>query len=437
MDVSSIIYQTENATVFDNHNGTITKRMKYTASTFREISFNDLLARVDSILHPIETIYHADGVDIIYPKTEDFYQAKLDYHTVYEQCIIILAVLERLKIVHLDFRPENIGVINGKLYLRDFGNAYLLRGDTGYISYFRYPVEQIRAPEFVTFGPEDTSKDLRSFIFLQRTFEPTSVIAQDKLDIIPNLNGSQFDTRADVWSFACWFHHYLLGIWPAGSFFQKDELLQKYGIIGQELVNILDQTNYFIRPDACDLAMENDFEVPYVYLQFKEPQFKHEKLYNFRFADVIGKGYDNGEIISQYSDLLLFTQNSSTGDVGENISFFASTEPLSSRTVEVFRSLGTLYFSSFYERDNIKDFVKLVAKPPRLGTWTWKNQFDYIINSQQTDADDTPSIFQGPSLSKEEEEYIDRKFEEFLEGLPDDREEAVAAGILGDESDEE
>lgn len=437
MASSTIIYQTENATVFDNNNGTITKRMKYTASTFREISFNSLLEDVDHILHPIETIYHVNEVDIIYPKTQDLYQAKLDYHTVYKQCIFILAILERLKIVHLDFRPENIGVIGDKLYLRDFGNAYLLRSDTGYISHFRYPVEQIRASEFVTFEQDDASKDLRSFIFLQRTFEPATVIGQDKLNIIHDLNGSQFDTRADIWSFACWFHQYLFGIWPRGSFFQKDELLQKYGIIGQELVTILDQTNYFLRPSACDLALENDFDIPYVYLKFKDPVFKHEKLYHFSFADVVGKGYDNGEIISQYSDLLLFTQNSPTSDVTKNIAFFTSTEPLSPNDVEIFRSIGTLYFSSFYERDNIIDFVKLVTTPPQLGIWTWKKQFDHMIKTQQTDADDTPSIFQGSELTKDDEEYIDRKFREFLEGLPDDEDEAVAADILGNESDEE
>lgn len=430
------IYKSDNAIIFDNQDGTVSKVMSYTSSTLREISFNELCINVDSILHPVKTIYNDDTVEIIYPKTVNFLDEKLPYEEVFIQGIRLLAILERLKIVHLDFRPENIGIVNGRIVLRDFGNAYLLRSDTGYVSYFRYPVEKIRPPEFIVTSSDDNSRGLRSFIYLQRTFEPATVIEQERSSVIPNLYGSQFDTRADLWSFGCWFHHYLFGVWPEGSFFQREILLQNYGMIGVLLVNIL-EADYLKRVTASEVANDLEISVPYYDLKFREPEFKHKKLINFTFPDLIDRGSDNGEIISQYSELLLFTQMTPHNNVRENVNIFSSRETLSREEIESFKTVGNLFLNSFYERNNIDEFVTLVTSPPRLGKWTWGDQYDHILKKENEKANEEFDYVPDPNMKREDIEEIEKKFYDFLSSMPDDEEEAIAAEVLGIESDDE
>lgn len=426
------LYSTDYSSIIDNGDGTVTKVMKYTTSTLREISFNALCKDVDSILHPLETIYHDDTVEIIYPKTQELFDAKISYEELFIQGIRLLTILEQLKIVHLDFRPENIGLINGRIVLRDFGNAYLLRSDTGYISYFRYPVEKIQAPEFISTSPDDNSRSLRSFIYLRRTFEPASVLEYKDVEIIQNLYGSQFDTRADVWSFGVWFHHYLFGVWPEGIFFQKERLLKNYGMIGSCLVNML-EPDYQLRSNASEIAVIFSISIPPVSLSFKNPEFKHRTLINYQFEDLIDKGYDNGEIISQYSDLLLFTQNTDSNDVVKNIAIYSSNDVLSEQDINMFKSVGNLFLSSFYERDNIRQVVNMVTSPPRTGSWTWYEQYSYILGKDDDEVKEEPSVNVGDGTVGEIVSY----FEQYLDSLPGDEEEAEASGILGSESDEE
>lgn len=81
----------------------------------------------------------------------------------YLQCLKILTVLENLKIVHLDFREENLGYDGEKIILLDFGNAVIMR-ETTLISNENYPPEYVRAPEInsVYISKVDSRVDLWS-----------------------------------------------------------------------------------------------------------------------------------------------------------------------------------------------------------------------------------------------------------------------------------
>jgi serine/threonine protein kinase len=112
---------------------------------------------------------------------------------VFRQCIDILCVLEKYSIVHLDFKPENMGLSqSGRITLFDFGNAYQLEDKLGVIDPSRYPPEKIRAPEFNEFHP------------------------------------SEFDTRADVWSLGAWIGYRLIGFWSDRPYLHvEDDVWQK------------------------------------------------------------------------------------------------------------------------------------------------------------------------------------------------------------------
>jgi len=123
---------------------------------------------------------------------------------IFRESIEILKVLEEHRIVHLDFKPDNLGIYNEKLVLFDFGNSFQLETKFGFIEQSRYPPKAIRGPEFN--GPK-----------------------------------SRFDTRADLWSLGRWFSRMLIGFWTE---FPEDYLEPKW----EKVITPLLRPNFEERP---------------------------------------------------------------------------------------------------------------------------------------------------------------------------------------------
>lgn len=163
--------------------------------SFRDVSFNGKLSILDCSVA-------SDGIEIIYPLTDQFY-AHLMNGDYFYQLLIILCELENLSIAHLDFRFENIGLLDNKIVLRDFGNAYPIVGNKGYLPVNRFPPINIRAPEFDTQSARSDSLE---------NLKQSNLISQRHRGRVPF--GCHFDCRADVWSLGCLIYFSLKGHWP-------------------------------------------------------------------------------------------------------------------------------------------------------------------------------------------------------------------------------
>lgn len=121
------------------------KKSRKFPRNLREISF---LKAIDhpSIIKLVNVIEEDNEITIITPLMEKI-TPTFDTESLYFQCLEILKVLEKMKIVHLDFRIENLVSQNGKVILIDFGNAHLM-GTCNIITSDRFPPKYVRAPEF-------------------------------------------------------------------------------------------------------------------------------------------------------------------------------------------------------------------------------------------------------------------------------------------------
>ncbi len=213
-DFGEPLVETENSKIYyyGASDDEIIKIMPYSATSAREISFNKALKgalkeqtksypereKEDPVfLLPRKDIrIGKDQIGLIYPFTEELSE-EFDVDDVWVRMISILALLEKLQVVHLDFRPENLCLYNGRLLIRDFGNSYLLNAPTGFLPEYRFPAIQIRAPEF--FDREVNILPNRPNQFLSSEF-----MTYYAPELRAVLHGAEFDCRADLWSLASW-----------------------------------------------------------------------------------------------------------------------------------------------------------------------------------------------------------------------------------------
>ena len=393
----NVIAKNSNSVVLEEGTDRVRKIIGYSASSAREISFNEILKDVPFILHPLETEYYEDEIHIIYPKTEELLGSKILYEEIFIQAIKLLTILENLNIVHLDFRFENIGVVNGKIVLRDFGNACLLTGKVGYLPHYRYPVEKVRAPEFIEL-PESDTRGLVSYMALRKLLNDGTVYANIKFEnevldgenrqtILHNLYGSEFDTRADLWSFACWFYYYLFGHWYRSG--DDLEELDKYDDIGFYIKSILN-SNYNNRLYAGQIAEEFQIKNTTFHLSLSECIFNYNSLQNSSIDDIITHIskeplLDIGEVLSNYLWLLLLTQRMSKRDGGDGnvltlIHLFSKVGDWSQKEIDKFIILGNIYTDSVLTNcSEKKKGFQMIINPPRTGEWNNTDQLNYLI----------------------------------------------------------
>lgn len=165
-----------------------------------------LISDIDLDRVDVNSVY----IGIVYPKLEPI--PDLELTDLYKQCLNILAILESLNIVHLDFKLDNMGYNKDKqkIILYDFGNACFV----GNVN--KEPPELIRGYEFY-------HKETR-------------------------------DTRSDMWSFACMIYHKIYNYYPHFQFIHEvNKITNKQ--IKEDISHILNGT-YSVRPKASQLIQK-------------------------------------------------------------------------------------------------------------------------------------------------------------------------------------
>jgi len=213
----------------------------------------------------------------------------------YSQCLEILLILEKMKIVHLDFRTENMRYRNDKIILIDFGHALLLN-EYNLISKDRYPPRYIRAPEF----------------------------SDEHITLV--------DTRADVWSLGilCHYHIYKVYPWHLTKLDKKDSPIEKD-------ISLMLSVN---RPLASELAKDMKLEIGDVKLNLP---IRQRKVIDDEILFSNMNDFDPLEIRTQKNFILKAMETTNKFD--EVLALFAKYDDLNDKELNTFEELNYQLYS--------------------------------------------------------------------------------------------
>lgn len=292
MDRNESTIQTSNSTVYRVENGAV-KVLKPTSQALKELSI------LKAMNHPqiVQLLDFELGEEVklrmpLYSKVPP----NIPVEILYDQCLLILSVLESYNVVHLDFRLNNLGYTDNKIILLDFGNAIIL-GKNDFVLSSQYPPEYIRAPE------------LNSVYIAKIT------------------------TRVDVWSLGVLIYHKLYNFYPNINHklaFPKSKL-------GEDLKLILS----YDRPLASELiggAAHYELDLPHR----GRPSLREEEF--IKYID----DPSNNEIDEQEAYLMrehIMRSLNVESDLQKLLSLYANIDYLGENELNLFRKLEYQLYS--------------------------------------------------------------------------------------------
>lgn len=372
------ISSTEKSVVYQYGENEVIKEMKLNSTTAREISFNKLLKDCPVVLHPRKEVVDNGKISLFFPLTKELQEFNLELF--FRRMILILATLEKSKIAHLDFRPENLCHYENEILVRDFDNAYFLTSYKGYLPKERFPMIQIGGPEFYYHYNTFPRNQLLSGEFSNRY--PSQ--------ILESLSGAEFDERADVWSLASWIYRFLEGKWLVnheGDFSKINIsfLPKKYDKVGEYLYEILNSLDYQKRPWASQIAQELSIKIPTFSLSLPHSSLNFEKLTKAELPELWKTEFPGEDITNYYLWILLITQRSNFSNPKNLLFLFLKNEQWSNDEVDIFIDLGKTIFTNnlitSFSMNSIREtYLEFLRNPGEFNSSDLNQQRNYLIN---------------------------------------------------------